>query len=229
MADWFMPAERPSYPTPPLFHPTQRLRLTNLIDVWQPPILRMWMGLKMTDKLQESRKLMSSSQEERGGAEWREGAGGWQLTEVTDGDTQTRHTTFCQGHRGSLCRRHLRLKTSWIQWELSLLEKAEPLPILQALSLIPVIVGAWGKKFPLKTIVLAQKDSHESWPVGMHRAVPNKDSSKVTCSHYTASPLHYKVIQATGRAHGLDTAEAFLSRLFWASLLCHYTASPLCI
>lgn len=118
MADWFMPAERPSYLPPPLFHSTQRLRLTNLIDVWQPPILRMWTGLKMTDKPQESRKSMSSRQEERGGA------GGWQLTEVTDGDTQTRHTTFCQGHWGSLCRRHLRLWTFWIQWELSRLEKS---------------------------------------------------------------------------------------------------------
>lgn len=55
----------------------------------------------------------------------------------------------------------------------------------------------------------------------MHLAVPNKDASKATyCtslySQASASPLHYTVIQAIGRAHGLDAREAFLSRLFWA-------------
>lgn len=45
--------------------------------------------------------------------------------------------------------------------------------------------------------------------------VPNKDASRAACSHYAARPLHYRVIQAMGRAHGLD-CEAFLSRLFWA-------------
>lgn len=55
----------------------------------------------------------------------------------------------------------------------------------------------------------------------MHRAVPNKDASEATyCtslhSRASASPLHYTVIQAIGRAHGLEAGEAFLSRLFWA-------------
>lgn len=64
----------------------------------------------------------------------------------------------------------------------------------------------------------------------MHLAVPNKDASEATyCtslySQAPASPLHYTVIQAIGRAHGLDAGEAFLSRLFWAHY-CVITRPP---